>query len=395
MIGANGIAASASNSLIRGLVVNGFAGSGIQLEGRRCDSNQTGCFVSDVAIRGRFIGTDASGLQARGNGSGILLGTNAIGNVVGDPPSANVTDPANRNLISGNDYGIRIDTEGGDALYPAGGNSVRNNYLGFVPGSAPLGNRLSGIEMSRTARTTLIRDNLIGYSGYGMRIDSAASLGLPETTALRDNAIVSNANDGVYVRGDGLVSLVGGYDLYGLPVGVTRNSGAGVYVDETAAVSILDASIVDNGGLGIDLAPPGPNPNDPADADSGPNDRQNYPLVTSATIIDAAVGRLRVQGTLNTTPNSQIDLQFYANTRCHPYGYGEGARFLLSSPGHPTDAQGNLDFDETVFVQRGEGFVTALARRTAASGAGIVVSEYSPCQPIERPDRIFANGFEF
>ena len=45
--------------------------------------------------------------------------------------------------------------------------------------------------------------------------------------------------------------------------------------------------IYSNRGLGIDLVgldfAPGPAPNDPRDADDGPNGMQNYPLITAIT----------------------------------------------------------------------------------------------------------------
>jgi len=400
VLGANGIAASASGSLIRGLVVNGFAGSGIRIEGERCDSNQTGCFVREVAIRGCFIGTDASGAEARGNGNGIRLGTNAIANVIGDPDFVSVTDPANRNVISGNDRGVLADTGSGDSLYPARSNVVRNNYVGYVHGSGspPLGNALSGVELAASATATLVTDNLIGYGAYGVRIDSAASAGLPETTVLGSNAIVANAEDGVSVRGDGVVGIYGSYvfgdPLAGTFVGVAGNGGAGIYVEDSAIVSVVDVSTVGNGGLGIDLAPRGPNPNDPQDVDGGPNEGQNYPLVASATFVDVDGGSVRLQGTLNTTPNTEYGLEFRASEDCDPSGYGEGTRVLFTTRGPDTDAQGDASFDFTSPVRPSDRYVTALVLRADATGAGNVVSEYSPCAAISGRDLIFANGFD-
>jgi len=68
--------------------------------------------------------------------------------------------------------------------------------------------------------------------------------------------------------------------------------------------TILNNRIFDNAGLGIDLTPitdettnlagDGVTPNDAGDADSGPNNLQNYPLLTGITATT-------VTGTLNST----------------------------------------------------------------------------------------------
>jgi len=399
VVGANGIAASGSGSIIRGLVINRFAGSGITLEGQRCDSNQTGCFVRDVHIEGCFIGTDASGNHPEANGvGGVALRTNAIDNVIGDSAATTTPIAANRNIISGNaSYGILADTGNGDALYPARGNIVRNNSIG--PGASagvpPIGNGMAGIDVAESGIALLIRDNLIGYNAlHGVAVESAASDGLPEPTVLRDNAIIGNAADGVHVSGDGLVGISGGFASGGQVVGIAYNGAAGVYVDGDAAVDIVAVPLVGNGGLGIDLAPAGPNANDDQDADVGPNERQNQPVLASARF-DRATHVLAITGTIGTTPGTDVFIDYYLSEDCDASGYGEGAFPVASSSAVRTDARGDAGFAIAVSTASLPGrYLTALARRARTTGPGIVVSELSACRPIELDDTIFANGFD-
>src|SRR6185436_11353180 len=70
------------NVTVRGLVINRFGGAGIAVSG----PGGAG-FPGFVTLRGCYIGTDASGTQARGNGIGIDVGTD--GEVmIGEPAPA-------------------------------------------------------------------------------------------------------------------------------------------------------------------------------------------------------------------------------------------------------------------------------------------------------------------
>ena len=66
-------------------------------------------------------------------------------------------------------------------------------------------------------------------------------------------------------------------------------------------VAILGNSIYGNGGLGIDLGGNGVNLNDPGDTDSGPNNVQNFPVITAATL-PAATSKLWAPSTASPAP---------------------------------------------------------------------------------------------
>src|SRR5262245_34612478 len=82
-----GLAISAGNSTIQGLVINRFSNEGILV-----------ITAGGNTIRGNFLGTDQTGSLDRGNGIvgvGLLSSNNTVGG----------TAPADRNIISGNDFG--------------------------------------------------------------------------------------------------------------------------------------------------------------------------------------------------------------------------------------------------------------------------------------------------
>src|SRR5207244_13605047 len=82
---------------------------------------------------------------------------------------------------------------------------------------------------------------------------------------------------------------------------------AGIWVHNAPAVNnaLLGNSIFSNAGLGIDLEFDGdPNciePNDNCDVDTGPNNLQNYPVVTS---VISGGGNINIQVSLNNTTNT-------------------------------------------------------------------------------------------
>ncbi|HEX4441091.1 MAG TPA: IPT/TIG domain-containing protein [Thermoanaerobaculia bacterium] len=122
----------AGGSTIRGLVINRFSSRGIVLE------NSTG----SNHVEGNFIGTDAAGTAALGNGAGLHIlddGSGEVGDVVGG------TSPAARNVVAGNlGDGIVTGAGGGGS-----GHHIQGNFVGVdATGAAVLGNGGNGIDLA-------------------------------------------------------------------------------------------------------------------------------------------------------------------------------------------------------------------------------------------------------
>ncbi len=315
--GADGLKISAMNSVVRGLVINRFLGDGIELDRH-----------SGHVIEGNFIGTNANGTGAQGNSTGIFVGS--------DDTTIGGTTAAARNIISGNGYGIYMDSVQNVV--------VQGNFIGTdVTGTGDVHNTREGIYMHASS------DNTIGG-----------------TTAGAGNTIAFNGP----AFGDNGITLA----LYFFGIG-TGNL-------------IQGNSIFSNAGLGIDLLPAGVTPNDDGDGDSGPNYLQNFPVLTSAV---SGGSRTRVEGTLNSAPDTSFTLEFFANSACDASGYGEGET-PLGTAVVTTDGGGNAGFNVTfaTVVPAGQ-FITATATNPNNN-----TSEFSqcvqvvavPCYDWQPPDKV-------
>ncbi len=132
-----------------------------------------------------------------------------------------------------------------------------------------------------------------------------------------------------------------------------------------------------NAGLGIDLGADGVTPNDAGDGDTGANNLQNFPVLTSATS-----GSTTIEGTLNSTPNTKFRLEFFSSTECDPSGYGEGETFLVFID-VTTDGSGNVTFTVTFpDTVPGGHFITATAtdpnNNTSEFSQGVQVIALEP-----------------
>lgn len=168
---------------------------------------------------------------------------------------------------------------------------------------------------------------------------------------------------------------------------IAFNGGAGVYLrkifptdpDDPNQVIISSNSIFDNDGEGIDLddgITTGSTPNDPGDADTGPNDFLNYPELTLATSIMSSV---TVTGEIaDGLPNSSFEIQFFSNPACDtPSLHGEGKTYLGSST-QLTDGAGNVQFLVTL-----PGVVPPGSFITSTATVDGKTSEFSACLEVD------------
>jgi CSLREA domain-containing protein len=227
--------------------------------------------AAGIVIKNNFIGTNAAGMGALGNGMGIEvgLGAGATSVTIGGA----VIAPDEGNLISGN-------LQEGLLLFQ--GASVWGNKIGTdATGLGPLGNGGNGILIKGSG-------NQIGGVNSG-------------------NTIAFNGKNGVAVFSESHTA--------------TRNA-------------IQVNHIHDNLLLGIAIDEQAVLENDPLDTDPGDNNRQNHPDLMTA-FADLGAGTLTLVGKFSSKANIDYSIEVFANPACDPSGHGEGymmiAHFMLTT----------------------------------------------------------------
>lgn len=312
--GMNGVEIDQSdNNSVSGNLISGNQQNGIYVHGASAVSN---------VITSNKIGVDSSSNNKLPNkGNGILLLGDAVDTVIGGLTP--VPGTALGNIIAGNDQsGIVIDHVIA-AMFPTRA-TIQGNAIGASSTGTALGNGRSGVLILNGASR-----NTIGGTASGAR-----------------NIIAYNGADGVTI-GNG-------------------------NTDPALGNAIRGNSIFANGEQGIDLGANGVTNNDVGDADGGPNQRQNTPVITGIT--PTATGPI-IYGNLNSVPNHSFDIELFDNLPSEDEG-----RNLLGVVTVTTDASGNASFSLTTVGGLTGRSITATATQT--SGLNRNTSEFSPAAVV-------------
>ena len=424
--GVDGLKITAGSSVVKGMIINRFSSDGIELSGnggniiegnyigtdftgtadmgnafhgliiqnsnntiggttstaRNVISGNKNAGVSMIAgtrgnsVQGNFIGTNSAGTEAIGNGNGVLTGGqsgNSSNNTIGG------TAPGARNMISGNKgRGVIL---GGTLV----GSLVQGNFIGTdITGNVALGNLSEGVlinfgSLNNTigGTTTAARNVISGNRGNGVRSDYRLNTvqGNFIGTQMDGASPLGNGSNGVFINFIGS-NIVGG-TAGGASNTIAFNGGDGVVVMAGSGNAVSSNTIFSNMGLGINLDGDGATPNDQCDGDSGANNRQNFPVITS---VNRSGGGTTIQGTLDSTPNTMFRIEFFSNSTCDPSGLSEGQTYI----GFRTVTTGDgcsVSFTATLPVTVPTGHVITA---TVIDPAGNT-SEFAPCLPIVTP----------
>ena len=366
--GADGIVIpAAANCVIRGLIINRFSGTGVNLFGPTVQNNHVEC---------NYIGTNLAHATNRGNATGVRIGNAATDNQIG--PSNTIA----YNAASGIDM-----TDGSLPGYP--------DFTGLTPDYT---NRFPSINFPATSGPFRSIDGIRPVDGaghffgdnFGARFTGTLSISATgsytftvptpddQVRILVDSTVILNAS--CCTTASTTVSLSAGdhsieLDYFDGPgaANLTLNiTGAGTATLSTGGQPGLFGeffqlripternritlnSINNNNNLGINLDAIedgfGVNFNDFPDNDLGPNTALNFPVLNFIT--DNGGGSFTLQGT--APPNATVEV-FGVGITGDPSGHGEGGTFLAS-----TTANGGGGFSVTFTTPGGINFVTATA----------------------------------
>ncbi len=428
--------AGSSSSTIKGLAITHLASVGILVSDG--SSNNT--------IAGNFIGVNVAGTASSYVGSSFAVDMDSAsnGNTIGGtaPADRNVLSGngeivmvygCNNTVIQGN-Y-INIDKDGATPLVAAyRGIDVGGGNGNLIGGSAQgAGNVIGtwsaiGIIFQGAGDNNRIQGNLIGtdatgtvrFGGGTVGVEYYIGTGIGNKiggTAAGEGNVVSGAtiagillyggtSADLHVQGNSVGTDITGTMPLGNATGIQADGETGGMIGGTVAnagnriafnsslgvsliggsteVAILGNEIHDNGSLGISLSGGGaPTVNDDGDADTGSNNLQNYPVISTLTIGPSTT--VHVSGSLNSTAGTAYRIEFFANAGCDPSHNGEGKKFIgfanVTTTPNPVTF-GPLNF--TVPADRH--VITATA--TDPSGN---TSEFSACST---QDTIFSDGYE-
>ncbi len=351
-------------------------------------------------VLGNYIGTDTSGSNAVPNNiGGVFLAAGATGNLIGG-----ATADA-RNVISGNtngpyyDYGVLVVGSG------SSGNVIEGNYIGLgADGLTPVPNYY-GVYFYGGATNNTLGGTVAGAGNY-------VSDNISYDVLISDPGTSGNFVEGNFIGTDSTgTNGIAGFINVELQNGATGNfiggvnPGAGnviafasflgvvLYDADTTNNSIRGNSIFNN-YMGIHLVGneyyPYVTPNDVGDGDTGPDNLQNFPVITNAFGYGTSTVIL---GTLNSATNSSFLIDVYRNFQpdLNIGGYGEG-QFYTGTVSVITDGSGNANFSLTNSVANYSGqYFTATA--TSANGDTSEFSADMLATNAPAPFAQFSNNF--
>ena len=338
-------------------------------------------------VQGNFIGTNATGTAPVPNTeNGVEVGNNAIDNKIGG-----LTSGAG-NIISGNGMaGILVQHLGGGGAIAPFETKIQGNSIGTDPsGTAAIPNTGSGVYIRGGISTRVggtgsdmpaARNIISGNGGDGIRIADNGIVnritGNYIGVAADGVSALGNTGNGVTIASGSASNIIGGPETNAGNTIAFNANGVVLSPDAVAGNLIYPKRNYDNALLGIDLGGDGVTPNDPADADVGPNKLQNYPTF----VFSISGGNLIVNYKVDSAPENSaygtngIYVEFFeADSTGAGRDFLGSDSYLLSdySSGSPGSRKKNLGNAAALGFAEGD---TMTATATDADGNS---SEFTP-----------------
>jgi uncharacterized repeat protein (TIGR01451 family) len=421
----DGIAITAANSTVRGLVINGFGSDGIDISGGGATSNVIegnyigtdvtgtaapspnlddgidirggastntiggttpgarniisgngtvtsndgihiqGAGTTNNVVQGNFIGTDVSGSVVLGNaGDGVFVSSGATNNVIGG------TAAGAGNLISGNaDDGIQI-TNAGTANNRVEGNLIGTDISGTlaVPNADGDGVIIGGGATDNivggtvaSARNVISGNGLNGILIFNTGTERNLIQGNYIGTDINGTAAVANTQDGVLVRDSAANNTIGGTGANEDNI-IAFNGGNGVVINNAATINNLISRNAIFSNTGLGIDL-GADGVTGNDAGDGDIGPNNLQNYPDLTAVGTGGGNTFIFGTLNSTANTTFRLEFFSSNAADPEG-----EVYLGSDTVTTDGSGNATINTVLAVAVAVGdVITATATDTTTN----------------------------
>ena len=334
----------------------------------------TGIDAADNRVIGNYIGLDADGESAISNFVAVFV-EGAPGTIIGDEAVGE------GNVIADAAFGVWV--SGANAT----GTQVQGNYIGVdAAGSHSLQTgALAGVLVTDGATNTVVGGpapgarNVISGNGFGVSISDVTTTG----TIVGGNLIglaadgasaIGNSSDGIRIS-ESSGNTIGDANIENV---IAYNGGAGVRIDSGTTNRVSRNSIYAN-ALGIDLGIDGITPNDAGDGDAGPNNLQNFPVISSATV---GVGGGQISGAL-AGAGAGTRIELFIASDCLPGSHGQGKVFLAAVT---ADAGAGGAFSTPAAISLGQ-LITATA--TDALGN---TSEFAACLEVVQEPGVDGDG---
>jgi hypothetical protein len=298
--------------------------------------------AGSILIEGNYIGTDATGSIALGNGAGY--------DGISDIPGAGApeTTTISYNVVSGN-------TGGNISLSPPPDSrssskfTITNNYIGTnAEGTAGLASASVGLQLISVENAT-VTDNLISanqlgieLTGFGSDLANNIFQGNLIGTDKTGQVALGNLYYGISLSNSATGNLIGGTGPgQGNVIAYNGSAGAyaGIYISGQQN-QVTENSIFGNAGAGIQL-------------DFGANKSASPPVLT---FTPGGGGSGTLSGILTSAPNTNYTIEIFSNLLVPTVGLEQGRTFIQDVK-VTTDNTGKASFS----VKEPTGIYTATA----------------------------------
>jgi len=237
----SGLVFTAGSSVVRGLVINRFASTGIELQ-----------VEGGNRVEGCFIGTDVDGALALGNGFDAVAILDSPNNIVGGP------SPAARNILSANARGVGVFND------DSTGNRIQGNLIGVDrTGATDLGNDFFGVFLSFASdnivggTTESVRNVISGNGARGVNLNRAFRNRVQGNyigTDLTGMAEIGNATNGVRIL-NATENVIGG-EMFVSGNLISGNTFDGILIEgESSARNSVQGNLIGTDADGIGALP--------------------------------------------------------------------------------------------------------------------------------------------